>query len=531
MAGFGVSMPFLRAHAARAKGGLFMLQVQNLTIVHQKDLRVLIKDLSFTLSGTERLAVIGEEGDGKTTLLHLICSWPEVPSWCLAEGMISSPSEKLAFLPQEISYPKDLSVYDFCCAQSSFRDAAWEDLYDACEKTGLSPDFLYTEQPVAALSGGERIKLRLTLLLLSAPTMLVLDEPSNDLDLSALDTLQRFLLNCALPVIFVSHDEYLLTSCATRVLHLESIHGRQTPKWTLSNTTYETYCSVRQESLAKQEQQFQADLREKQARDERFLRIQQSVEHAQNAISRRDPHGGRLLKKKMKAVKSLEHRFEREDRQMTERPNTEWAIDASWLEGISVPAGKKVLDLDLPELRAGEHVLCRDLHLSVCGPEKIFILGDNGVGKTTLLKHIASLMLERKDLVCSYMPQNYEDVLPGSLTPVEFLHSEGTKDQLTRIRIYLGAFRFTREEMEHPICGLSGGQKAKLLLIQLILKKANVLVLDEPTRNLSPLSAPVFRDMLFSFQGCVICVTHDRLLLSSRKGRLLRLTEHGLVPE
>ena len=120
MAGFGVSMPFLRAHAARAKGGLFMLQVQNLTIVHQKDLRVLIKDLSFTLSGTERLAVIGEEGDGKTTLLHLICSWPEVPSWCLAEGTMSSPSEKLGFLPGDLTQKVDPylrplfdAMYDF----------------------------------------------------------------------------------------------------------------------------------------------------------------------------------------------------------------------------------------------------------------------------------------------------------------------------------------------------------------------------------------------------------------------------------
>ena len=85
--------------------------------------------------------------------------------------------------------------------------------------------------------------------------------------------------------------------------------------------------------------------------------------------------------------------------------------------------------------------------------------------------------------------------------------------------------------MEHPIRNLSGGQKAKLLLIHLILQKANVLLLDEPTRNLSPLSAPVLRDMLLSFNGCIICVTHDRLLLSSHPGRILRLTENGLISE
>ena len=508
-----------------------MLQVQNLTITHKRDLRVLIDNLSFTLSGTDRLAVIGEEGDGKSTLLQLLCMWPEIPSWCLADGTVSAVSERIAFLPQENVFQDSFSVYDFCNTFPAFQDASWEDLFDACQLTGLSSEMVYSEAPVANLSGGEIIKLRLTLLMLGAPTMLILDEPSNDLDLNALDTLEHFLLHCALPVIFVSHDEHLLRACATRILHLESIHGKQKPRWTLSNTSYETYKSARQDALERQEQLFHADLREKRARDERFLRIQQSVEHAQNSVSRQDPHSGRLLKKKMKAVKSLEHRFEREDRQMTERPNTEWAIDASWFAGISIPSGKNVLRLDLPELRAGNRILSRNIHLSVDGPEKLFIIGENGAGKTTLLKYIATALQDRKDLKFTYMPQNYGDLLPGDLTPVQFLHTDGSKDQLTSLRIHLGAFRFTREEMEHPIRNLSGGQKAKLLLIHLILQKANVLLLDEPTRNLSPLSAPVLRDMLLSFNGCIICVTHDRLLLSSHPGRILRLTENGLISE
>jgi ATPase subunit of ABC transporter with duplicated ATPase domains len=293
---------------------------------------------------------------------------------------------------------------------------------------------------------------------------------------------------------------------------------------------YERYAENRRSQLDRQEALWKADQREKRIQAEKLQRIENAVEHAQASISRQDPHGGRLLKKKMKAVKSLEHRFEREDNQMTERPYSEWAIDASWAEGISFPSGKTVLTLDLPELRAGEQVLSRNLHLSIVGPEKVLIIGENGSGKTTLLRHIVASLSDRNDLKCAYMPQDYTDSLPYDLTPVEYLHTDGSKEQLTGIRIHLGAFRFTREEMEHPIRSLSGGQKAKLFLIHLILQKANVLILDEPTRNLSPLSAPAVRTLLREFRGAILFVTHDRKLIQETATRVLRLTEDGLAP-
>ena len=163
-----------------------MLQIQHLTLTHKSDLRVLIHDLSLTLSGVERLAVIGEEGDGKSTLLETIVHWPAVPDWCLSEGSINSGGERIAFLSQENSFSDSLSVYDYCCSCASFPDASWQELYDVCQLIGMSPDLAYRQSPVLSLSGGEKLKLRLMLLMLSSPTMLVLDEPSNDLDLNAL---------------------------------------------------------------------------------------------------------------------------------------------------------------------------------------------------------------------------------------------------------------------------------------------------------------------------------------------------------
>ena len=506
-----------------------MLQIQHLTVTHQRDLRVLIDDLSLSVAGQDRLAVIGEEGDGKSTLLQIIARWPDTPAWCAVEGQVSASGERLGYLPQEEALPMALTVYEYCSRCAAFAEAGWEELSNACAQTGLDPQLPYLDTPVASLSGGERVKLRLTLLLLGSPTMLLLDEPTNDLDTEALESLEAFLLRCGLPLIYVSHDETLLRRTATRILHLESLRGRQTPRWTLANVPYDLYISQRTDSFRRQEQQAQMERREKAARDAKLQRIEQRVAHEQATISRGDPHGGRLLKKKMKAVKSLEHRFAREDEEMTERPWSEMAMDASWSEGIVLPEGKVILELNLPELRAGERLLAREIHLRLRGPEKLLIVGANGSGKTTLLRRMAEELLPRSDLSVGYMPQDYLYSLPPDATPVEALHTDGSKEQLTAIRTGLGAFRFTREEMAHPIRLLSGGQKAKLFLLRMILEKRNVLLLDEPSRNLSPLSAPVMREMICGFPGCVICVTHDRLLIEMWPGRVMRLTENGLI--
>ena len=129
------------------------------------------------------------------------------------------------------------------------------------------------------------------------------------------------------------------------------------------------------------------------------------------------------------------------------------------------------------------------------------------------------------------MPQNYEERLDMELTPVDYLDTTGDKEERTRIRTYLGSLKYTADEMEHPIRELSGGQKAKVLLLKLSMSGANVLLLDEPTRNFSPLSGPVIRRMLKDFPGAIISVSHDRKYLSEVCDRILRLTPEGLTEE
>ena len=141
---------------------------------------------------------------------------------------------------------------------------------------------------------------------------------------------------------------------------------------------------------------------------------------------------------------------------------------------------------------------------------------------------IAQELLARHDICVEYMPQAYEELLDFSMTPVEFLAKTGDKDELTMIRTYLGSLKYTIDEMEHPISELSGGQRAKVLLLKMNLSRANVLILDEPTRNFSPLSGPMIRKVIRDFPGAVISISHDRKYISEVCDKVYRLTASGL---
>jgi ATPase subunit of ABC transporter with duplicated ATPase domains len=261
---------------------------------------------------------------------------------------------------------------------------------------------------------------------------------------------------------------------------------------------------------------------------ERYLSIYNAVDHAQGALTRQDPSTGRLLKKKMHTVMSIGRRLEKEQENLTEAPEAEWAILPKWLGG-EVKNGRTVLEYGPATLALSDRVLSEAVTLRISGPERVCIVGRNGCGKTTLLKRLVP-EIEKRGYNAFYMPQTYTDVLPPDRLPVEFLAPDGDKESVTEARIFLGSMKYTADEMSHPIRALSGGQQAKLLLLKAILDRADVLVLDEPTRNLSPLSAPAVRTLLREFRGAILLVTHDRTLIKELDARTLRLTPDGLVP-
>jgi ATPase subunit of ABC transporter with duplicated ATPase domains len=169
--------------------------------------------------------------------------------------------------------------------------------------------------------------------------------------------------------------------------------------------------------------------------------------------------------------------------------------------------------------------------LNLLKTQRLFSLifwGTPGCGKTTLLRKIAESLLRREDIIVEYMPQNYEELLDLDMTPIDFLSISGDKEEITRLRTFLGSLKYTIDEMDHPIRELSGGQKAKVLLLKMSLSKANVLILDEPTRNFSPLSGPVIRKMLSEFPGAIISISHDRKYIDEVCDVVYELTENGL---
>lgn len=169
-------------------------------------------------------------------------------------------------------------------------------------------------------------------------------------------------------------------------------------------------------------------------------------------------------------------------------------------------------------------VLVDSLSFTLNDGERLALIGEEGNGKSTLLHLIRNTLEKRSDLRVFYMPQDAGDLLDFSLSPVELLSPSGKKEERSRAGILLGSMKFTADEMNHPSAGLSGGQKAKLMFLMMAESGANVLLLDEPTRNLSPLSGPVIRELLAEYPSCIITVSHDRRLIQEVCTRTVTLT-------
>lgn len=510
-----------------------MLQINKLKLIHDKDYRVLIDGLTFAVNPGDKIVVIGEEGEGKSTLLKWIYDPELIEEYAVAEGIKSAPGEKLAYLPQELpDNEKHFSIYEFMLEEHLFAELNPAEVARIAKDVGLDPGLLYSEQVMDTLSGGEKVKVQIARILASRPSILLLDEPSNDIDIETLEWLEAFINKSRMGILFVSHDETLIENTANRVIHIEQLYHKTMPRHTVANMPYRQYVKERLHGFELQETQAKMEKRHQRIAEEKWRRIYQKVEHEQNVITRADPSTGRLLKKKMHAVKSQGRRLEKQKDNMTDLPHFEQEINLMFDYEVQIPRSKTILTLELPELCAdltdGRKVLSRDIRLDIRGNEKVCIAGKNGIGKTTLLKQIREELSKRSDISFAYMPQNYQELLDPEKTPLEFISRGGSKEERVVINNRLASLRFTPDDMARRIKELSGGQKAKILLLSLTLSEADILLLDEPTRNFSPLSGPVIRGILQSFSGAIISVSHDRKYIDEVPDKVYELTPDGL---
>lgn len=509
-----------------------MLQIKKLKLTHKKDLRVILHDFNMVLNAGDKAVIIGEEGNGKSTLMKWIYNPSLVDDYVDAEGEKITGKERLGYLPQEMSdKDKRKTIYEYFSEEELFWSKTPKELSEIAGKFGMTNKFFYSEQEMGSLSGGEKIKAQLMRILIQEVTVLLLDEPSNDIDIATLELLEKIINEWEHIVLFISHDETLIEHTANMVIHIEQIMRKTKARYSVAKLPYKRYVEERIYKFEHQERLAISDRKEKMIRDEKYRKIMQNVHNSLENCSRQDPFTAKSLKVKMHAVKSMKRRFDKEDENMTEMPQQEEAIFFKLGdENSHIPAGKTVIEYTLSKLMTpdGERILAEDINFEIKGSEKVCIIGTNGVGKTTLLRKIAEELINRHDIKAEYMPQNYEEILNLEMTPVDFLDKTGHKEERTKIRTYLGALKYTPDEMEHPIRELSGGQKAKVLLLKMSLSEANVLILDEPTRNFSPLSGPVIRKMLREFPGAVISISHDRKYIKEVCDKVYELNRNGL---
>lgn len=499
-----------------------MFEVNNLNIKVED--RYLVKDLSFVLNKGDKLAIIGEEGNGKSTLLKSllgICEYANI------EGNINFKGNRVGYLEQAISKENlQKQVSDFLFINEFDYYEKVNDFYKYLNKINLDDTVL--NQTISTLSGGEKVKISILKLLLDNPNILFLDEPTNDLDIETLEWLESFINTTDKPIIYVSHDEVLLSNTANMILHLEQIRKKTVARCTLLKVDYDTYVESRLRGIDKQTQIAKKEKRDFKKHQEKLNQVMQKVEYQQNTISRSDPHGAQLLKKKMHSLKSQEKKLD--NTELTEIPDVEEAINF-FFEDVEVPKTKRIINLALKELKVQDKVLAKNINLDIVGNAHLCIIGKNGVGKSTLIKLIYNELRGRADLNVGYMPQVYDDILNNYENVLDFICPKADKESLTQARTYLGNMKFTSEETSGKISNLSNGTKAKLFLMKLVLDKCNVLILDEPTRNVSPLSNPIIRKVLREFKGTIISVSHDRKYLAEVVNELYTLTPTGLKKE
>lgn len=492
-----------------------MLQIKNLTI---KDLKnhILIENFNYSLGNSDKVGIIGEEGNGKSTLLKAIKNKILIEDYTVIEGDIVTDFQRIAYFEQHI-HPKwmDVPLYEYLLkkdVEDEIEPHQYNELltYEKmCQRLFLPGDFIQRNQTVRTLSGGEKVKLQLLKLMHEPMDLLLLDEPTNDLDIETLEWLEQFIKSLTIPVMFISHDETLLEACANVVIHLEQLNKKTKAKATVYHGKYFAYV---EERYQKREKEIQIAHKEKQEYIKKKIKLNDQMNAVHDALNDtvRNPGQAALLKKKMKNIKALERRFDHESYSHVD--SVEEAIDV-YFSPCELPANKVILDAMIDEVKIEDTTLLQDVSLQIYGKDKIVITGNNGCGKSVLMKQIYDLLKNRQDIRLCYMPQDYTDLFDIKDTPVSFLLEKGDREDVTKLRELLGRMKFTRDEMEHSVYDLSEGQKAKLYLIQAIKTNSNVLLLDEPTRNLSPLTNPTIRRILSAFNGCIIAISHDRLLI------------------
>ena len=505
---------------------------------------VILKDASFHIEEKEKAAIVGINGAGKSTLLEIIMK--QIPAD--SGEVILAKDRTIGYLAQHEAVSSGNTIYEELLevkqdifelerhirtlelqmkSQSGGELEQTLELYNrlntefeqkngyACksEIVGVLKGLGFTEdefsKQVDTLSGGQKTRVALGKLLLAKPDLILLDEPTNHLDMQSIAWLENFLINYSGAVIIVAHDRYFLNRVVSKVIEID--HAKATTF--LGN--YSAYSEKK------------AQLRDSQLKA--WMNQQREIKHQQEVIDKLKSFN---REKSIKRAESREKMLEKME--VLDRPDTEVQELKLSLEP-RFPSGNDVLRVEGLAKSFGDHTLFTDLDFEIKRGERVALIGNNGTGKTTILKIINELLAADAgsftlgSKVCiGYYDQEHH-VLHMEKTLFEEISDDYPTLTNTEIRNVLAAFLFTGDDVFKRISDLSGGERGRVSLAKLMLSEANFLILDEPTNHLDILSKEILEQALNRYTGTVFYVSHDRYFINQTATRILELTGNTLV--
>ncbi len=498
-------------------------------------------DASFFIEDREKAAIVGINGAGKSTLLKIITG--ELPAD--SGQVILSKGKTMGYLAQHQDVQGSHTIFEAVMEakkdifdleerirqmEKQMPQAAGDELTRLMESysqvthrfeeaggyalrseiTGVLKGLGFEEsdfdKPVSTLSGGQKTRVFLGKLLLSKPDIILLDEPTNHLDLNSIAWLETFLVNYPGAVIIVAHDRYFLDRVVTKVIEIDNT------RVCVFQGNYSDYAEKK------------AMLREAQLKA--YLNQQAEIKHQEEVIAKLRSFNREKSIKRAESREKMLNKIER-----LEKP-FEVKADMSVRFTPSITSGNDVLTVRGLKKAYGSHTLFSDVDIDIRRGERVAVIGNNGTGKTTLLKIINGLVapdsgtaVTGANVHIGYYDQEYQ-VLHMDKTLFEEILDEHPSMTNTEIRSLLAAFLFTGDDVFKKIAELSGGERGRVSLAKLMLSEANFLILDEPTNHLDMVSKEVLEKALTQYSGTVLYVSHDRYFINKTATRILDL-DHG----